>query len=462
MIAIPDKKILDRKITAFASPVSSLPDRPQLSAEELKAVFDSNTTNELKAAVNGVIDDLAGPDGAASIGYGGSTVAEMALFKDNEAPFTPSAPFHPATKAYVDEKVLLTGAADMTQAVYDPDGDGAVADSDCLGGQPPSYYARSSLLSRHVENPVHFLDVTHSKDGAVHTLSGWYGEMYGAVTVRFEASAAYAYGDGFSLYDEENGLAWPLTARLVNGQELPDGFFAAGSIMTAELSLEGKQAFFKSGGMPAGVYANHRFFAANDTFTVPKTGKYHIVCAGSGGDGGTGDSGTDSYGDAWWAMGGSGGSGGVAVKDMILAAGQVIAVTAGAGANASFGSYCTAVRGGNGGNGGYQTSSPAGGSAGFAGSASGGDVNYPGRAGTAGSANWDNNGSSSPIQGALSSADTELTSSAVRCRFGSWDTFGVMPSGFPMCSEGAGADSTSGSPWNYNRGAIGGVLAEWN
>ncbi len=47
---------------------------------------------------------------------------ENVLTKDNTEPFTPTGEYQPATKAYVDNAVLETGAADMTQAVYDPKG----------------------------------------------------------------------------------------------------------------------------------------------------------------------------------------------------------------------------------------------------------------------------------------------------------------------------------------------------
>lgn len=57
----------DRKITDWTQPVSSLDDRPQMTAAALKAAFDSNS-NQLKPALNGVIDDLTGTGGAGNIG----------------------------------------------------------------------------------------------------------------------------------------------------------------------------------------------------------------------------------------------------------------------------------------------------------------------------------------------------------------------------------------------------------
>lgn len=54
----------ERKIAAFAKPVSSLPDQPSqagYTAAEVKAAFDSNA-EELRQAMNGLIDDLVGEE----------------------------------------------------------------------------------------------------------------------------------------------------------------------------------------------------------------------------------------------------------------------------------------------------------------------------------------------------------------------------------------------------------------
>lgn len=74
--------LINRKITGWAQPVSSLDDKPKLTAAALKAAFDSNS-NELKPAVNGLIDDLTGTGGAGEIGVSpvegvsGTTVQAM-------------------------------------------------------------------------------------------------------------------------------------------------------------------------------------------------------------------------------------------------------------------------------------------------------------------------------------------------------------------------------------------------
>ena len=147
----------DLKIQAFTEPVSDLPDNPSqsgITAEELKRRFDANANNELKPSVNGIVDFLLGftngeeikgirlngdnvievtTDGKnyISTGYSKAYITQMlsekanksdVLLKTNTEEFTPTGIYQPATKKYVDDKVLSAGAADMTQAVYDPTG----------------------------------------------------------------------------------------------------------------------------------------------------------------------------------------------------------------------------------------------------------------------------------------------------------------------------------------------------
>ncbi len=59
--------IKDKKIEQFTQPISSLEDRPQMAASEIKHAFDSNS-NELKESLNGVIDEISGSGGSAQIG----------------------------------------------------------------------------------------------------------------------------------------------------------------------------------------------------------------------------------------------------------------------------------------------------------------------------------------------------------------------------------------------------------
>lgn len=123
--------ITETKITAWTNPITAEADRPQRSAEEMKAIFDSNS-NQLKEAFNSLIDQLTAADGAENIGaavegLAGGTVAELltALFaalrerparsevlaRDNTDAYTPTAATHPATKGYVDAFAVETGRA---------------------------------------------------------------------------------------------------------------------------------------------------------------------------------------------------------------------------------------------------------------------------------------------------------------------------------------------------------------
>jgi len=70
----------DRKITGFAKPVSALADIPKMSAQKLKEWFDSNSTVELKTALNGVVDDLVGPGGAENIGTEYGALADVLTY----------------------------------------------------------------------------------------------------------------------------------------------------------------------------------------------------------------------------------------------------------------------------------------------------------------------------------------------------------------------------------------------
>lgn len=72
------------------------------------------------------------------------------LTKTNATEFTPTADYQPATKKYVDDLASNKGG-DMMKAVYDHDASGTVDDSDKLGGQLPSYYAKASDLTNKVD-----------------------------------------------------------------------------------------------------------------------------------------------------------------------------------------------------------------------------------------------------------------------------------------------------------------------
>ena len=58
--------LTDNKITTWTNPIVNEADRPQRSAADMKAIFDSNS-NQLKKALNGLIDAL-GQSGGGDIG----------------------------------------------------------------------------------------------------------------------------------------------------------------------------------------------------------------------------------------------------------------------------------------------------------------------------------------------------------------------------------------------------------
>lgn len=121
----------DYKITTWTQPVVNEADRPKRSAQEMKAVFDSNS-NQLKTAFNGLIDALSASGSAGEIKLndgksveeavnGVSTALEAAVSNLSaaiEASIT-------TCKQYTDDAVFASGAADMRKAVYDPNNVGA-------------------------------------------------------------------------------------------------------------------------------------------------------------------------------------------------------------------------------------------------------------------------------------------------------------------------------------------------
>lgn len=143
-----DKKFKD---SDFAGKnVKSLPDRPSeagITTADLKAMFDNvSETIIAKGRINEIIDVIVGVDGASNIGTTDGTNVQTQLdngvsditahtenniihvnesrilTKDNTEAFTPTGKYQPATKAYVDNKVVEIGAADMQQMIYDPNG----------------------------------------------------------------------------------------------------------------------------------------------------------------------------------------------------------------------------------------------------------------------------------------------------------------------------------------------------
>lgn len=72
--------LTDNKITTWTNPIVNEADRPQRSAADMKAIFDSNS-NQLKTALNNLIDALtasgAGDIGAKVEGMSGTTIGTL-------------------------------------------------------------------------------------------------------------------------------------------------------------------------------------------------------------------------------------------------------------------------------------------------------------------------------------------------------------------------------------------------
>ena len=102
-------------------------DEKKMDREDGKVLTDNNFTDQQKADLQAntearhshgnkaLLDKLTDQD---IRNWNGANV----LTKDNTTPWQPTGQYHPATKKYVDDKVVATGAADMTMAVYDPRG----------------------------------------------------------------------------------------------------------------------------------------------------------------------------------------------------------------------------------------------------------------------------------------------------------------------------------------------------
>lgn len=81
--------------------------------DELKRQLESAYKKEHEHSNKKLLDGLTEQD---ILNWNGANV----LTKDNTTPWTPTGQYHPATVEYVLDHVKKIGAADMTQAIYDP------------------------------------------------------------------------------------------------------------------------------------------------------------------------------------------------------------------------------------------------------------------------------------------------------------------------------------------------------
>lgn len=101
-------------------------------------------------------------------------VRERTLTRDNTEEYHPTLPFHPATVDYVDKKVVAIGAADMTKAVYDPNGreTDIFAAIDAVASQMLALLADAKYMTDDVTGKRYFMGVS---DGGL-----YYEEAKGA------------------------------------------------------------------------------------------------------------------------------------------------------------------------------------------------------------------------------------------------------------------------------------------
>jgi len=84
------------------------------------ATPQSQVTAQIAAAVSGIANNYAKRNNVLGL--------------DQTTPFTPTKNYQPATKLYVDNKLVQIGAGDMSKAVYDKNDNGIVDNSEALGG----------------------------------------------------------------------------------------------------------------------------------------------------------------------------------------------------------------------------------------------------------------------------------------------------------------------------------------
>lgn len=92
--------------------VTYLPDTPMLTRSEMQHKLDELALDVLVPKHNGLV---------------GAIVSDY------------------ASKTYVDDTVVATGAGDMAKSVYDTDNDGTVNNSDKLGGALPAAYMTKAV-----------------------------------------------------------------------------------------------------------------------------------------------------------------------------------------------------------------------------------------------------------------------------------------------------------------------------
>jgi hypothetical protein len=111
-----DELNLDVVIPAF----NELSDELDIKMEEFNRDISTKVDKETGKGLSS--NDYTDSEKAAVAEIGNKADLSQVLTKTNTEVFVPTGMYQPATKKYVDDTVVAVGAADMTKAVYDPNG----------------------------------------------------------------------------------------------------------------------------------------------------------------------------------------------------------------------------------------------------------------------------------------------------------------------------------------------------
>jgi hypothetical protein len=185
------------------------PDTPLLGTVGMQQLFDAHpnlNTEKINALVQTQNENNA-----------------LVLAKNNTEPYTPTEPYHPATKKYVEDSITESGNVTPEQV--------------------ERWDSASEDIAEHEEDSgVHIRSATASYDDGVFTLTDLPTTLPDIFTVRFKAPADFAEGDTFIIGSTT------LTAKLSNQEPAPDELFKSGAVVTMEVDKGEETAFFKSGG----------------------------------------------------------------------------------------------------------------------------------------------------------------------------------------------------------------------
>ena len=107
--------------------VIGLPDTPGLSTSEMQAKFEQTAREVIVPKFNQLVDDLSNPSAASQIGANGKNRTVQGHIDNLENPHNVTAAQVGAytksqTDAAISDRISQIGSADMTQAMYDPNG----------------------------------------------------------------------------------------------------------------------------------------------------------------------------------------------------------------------------------------------------------------------------------------------------------------------------------------------------